>query len=159
MIGYIYIIYKNGLREMYIGSTEDLEYRKRKHNETSKNPNSKNYNNKVYQFIRENGGFDSWTFEMIEQYECENETELRVREQYYLDINKEYLLNEINAYQSKEQRREYIIKRGRSDEVKERRKILYDLNRDEMNRKQRERRANDKDYNRKQQEYRAKKKY
>ena len=126
MIGYIYIIYKNGLKEMYIGSTEDLEVRKSRHIESCNNPNHKDYNLKVYQFIRENGGFDSWTFEMIEQYECENKTELRIREQYYLNINKEYLLNRNNSYTSFEERKEQKSKYYKMYYEKNRNKILND---------------------------------
>jgi len=103
--GYIYMIYKEGLKEIYIGSTEDLEDRKDQHKYRCECDDIAYSNMKVYKFIRENGGWNEWVFEMIEQYECENRRELEQREQYYMDINKDNLLNTHPAYTSKEDRK------------------------------------------------------
>jgi len=135
MIGYIYIIYKDGIKEMYIGSTINLKKRKDSHIYCCNNSNDTRYNLKVYQFIRENGGFDTWTFEMLEQYECMNKRELEIREQYYLDINKEYILNVQPSYRSEEDRKKNKAlidkerhKRNWNDE--EKREILKQKNRE-----------------------------
>jgi len=122
--GYIYMIYKEGLKEMYIGSTIDLEHRKKTHKNDCNNPNRNQYNFKVYQFIRDNGGWDSFTFEMIEQYDYENDEELKIREQYYLDINKEYLLNCYRSYRSEEYSKEYDKKSSKEYYEKNREQIL-----------------------------------
>ena len=35
------------------------------------NPNNKQYNSKLYKTIKDNGGFNNWTIEVVENYvEC-----------------------------------------------------------------------------------------
>ena len=100
----IYKIHKDGI--CYIGSTHDEIEREIQHNSDCNNENSEEYNRKVYKFIRENGGWDTWTFEVIQEYPCENDIELRIREQYYYDLlNPE--LNTYRPYTSEEERKKY----------------------------------------------------
>ena len=135
--GYIYIICKNGLKECYIGSTIDLEQRKKKHKNSCNSQNNPYHNYKVYQFIRANGGWNEWGFGIIEKYDCDNETELRIREQYYMDINKEYLLNERNAYVSQEEYKDYQKKYYEEyNKINKNKKREYDKIRRQKNRKQ-----------------------
>jgi uncharacterized protein YciI len=61
----------------------------------------------MYKFIRENGGWDTWTFEIIEKYPCEIEIELRIRERDYYDLLNP-VLNMIRPYISEEERKEEI---------------------------------------------------
>ena len=106
----IYKFHKVDLPEIYIGSTNDEIKREQDHNSVCNNENRKGYNLKVYEFIRANGGYDNWKFEVIEEYPCENRTELRIREQYYYDLlNPE--LNTNRPYVSEEERKEDNIKR------------------------------------------------
>ena len=57
---YIYKIYKQGKDEVYIGSTYDFKNRMRQHKYSCYNEKSKKYNFFVYQFIRQNGGWDAF---------------------------------------------------------------------------------------------------
>ena len=93
--------------EIYIGSTHDKIERERDHKKDCNNENREtHYNLKVYIFIRDNGGWDNWKFEVIEEFPCENDIELRIQEQYYYDLLNP-LLNSQRPYVSEEERKEY----------------------------------------------------
>ena len=66
---------REGLR--FVGATEHLKVRIRTHHaDYHKHPD-----NKLYQTIYQNGGFDNWLFIKLYDFECENKTELKYREQ------------------------------------------------------------------------------
>ena len=102
----IYKLHNDYMTEIYIGSTHDEIQREDNHKQRLNNENYHGYNYKVYQFIRENGGWDNWMFEVIEEYPCDNMTELVIREQYYYDLMKPEL-NMIRPYITEEERKEY----------------------------------------------------
>ena len=64
------------ITECYVGSSANFEKRKQYHKDSCKNPNIKGYNCKLYQFIREHGGWDNFEINEIEYYPCQNDTEL-----------------------------------------------------------------------------------
>jgi hypothetical protein len=68
---------------IYIGSTNNLYDRKRKH-KSNCNHETK-YNRKVYQYIRENGGMNNFEFIILEECEVEK---LKRLEQSYIDVYK-----------------------------------------------------------------------
>ena len=78
MKGFVYVIKckDENIKDCYIGSTKNLCRRKKQHKSDCNNPNSKAYNYKVYEFIRNNGGFDNFTVETIKEVEVENKKEL-----------------------------------------------------------------------------------
>jgi hypothetical protein len=55
---------------LYVGSTTDFINRKCSHKSRCNNPSAKNYNLKLYQTIRSNGGWDSFTMVVIKQFPC-----------------------------------------------------------------------------------------
>lgn len=82
------LIYKlcckdTSITEIYVGSTTNFTQRKRSHKNCCNNPTYKQSNLKVYQFIRENGGFQNWNMVLIEYFSCETELELGRRENYW----------------------------------------------------------------------------
>lgn len=84
------IIYKLCCRDVnvtdiYIGSTIGFTVRENAHKTSCNNKNAKQYNSKLYQFIRNNGGWDNWDMIIIEQTEFKNSLELHKRERYYMD--------------------------------------------------------------------------
>tara|TARA_R110002153_G_scaffold49949_1_gene140785 strand:+ start:76 stop:570 length:495 start_codon:yes stop_codon:yes gene_type:complete len=109
-VGYIYEIKSMdiSITETYIGSTWDMKDRLIKHASNCYNENSKDYNYPIYKYIRENGGFHTFTMRVIDSGECEDETELHCAEQFYIDIagGIENLLNEKDALVDKEKRKE-----------------------------------------------------
>lgn len=81
----VYTIYKIQCGdEVYIGSTRDFTQRKSQHKSCCHKESCKEYNLKIYQTIRENGGWDSKIITPIELLECETITEAHIREQHWI---------------------------------------------------------------------------
>jgi len=74
------------ITEIYIGSTLNQYRRKHEHKGTCNNPNNRRYNLYVYQFIRENGGFENWDLVILEEYPTENKNELTWKEREYIEL-------------------------------------------------------------------------
>jgi hypothetical protein len=90
----------------YIGSTRDFKQRKQNHKSVCNNVNNKYHNLKIYQMIRENGGWNKCEMIPIEECECENKLQSYIREE---ELRKEYNaeMNAIKAYRTIEQKQEY----------------------------------------------------
>lgn len=73
------------ITECYIGSTKDLNDRKKNHKSTCNSEYKVNYNIKVYQFIRSNGGFDEFEFEIIDKIIC-CETDRLLYERRFIEM-------------------------------------------------------------------------
>ena len=76
------------IKEVYIGSTEDLKHRINKHRSKCKLDGTQ----VVYMFINVNGGFDNWAFEILDEIEVESKVEkLKIErkfsEKYPLNLN------------------------------------------------------------------------
>jgi len=84
----IYKLYKEGCPDFYIGSTFDFKDRQRCHKTRCTNPNSTHYNLPVYQFIRNNGGYDSWSYEILQQFnnDLKVKDELHYIERSYIEL-------------------------------------------------------------------------
>jgi hypothetical protein len=121
----IYIIRHKESDNCYIGSCEYMRLRINRHKETCSNENSMGYNYKVYQFVRENGGWDY--FDIVEICKCDID-KLRETEQYHMDFVKPSL-NTINAYVSEEDRRQ---------QMRDCKKLYHKKNQDKNNEKSRE---------------------
>jgi hypothetical protein len=89
-LGYVYKLCINDdtVDDCYIGSTFDIDSRKSQHKYACNNINNKDYNLKLYKFIRNNGGYDKWSFKILEEKQYNNKFELYDRERYYNIINK-----------------------------------------------------------------------
>jgi len=85
------IIYKlcckdPNIKDVYVGSTTDFRKRKSGHKSDCNNPNSKHHNVYVYQFIRENGGWQNWDMIMIKKYtKCESKLQCLKKERRYIE--------------------------------------------------------------------------
>lgn len=102
---FIYKIFCDDCDCVYIGSTENLDKREKKHKTRCNNPNDEQHNLKIYKTIREYGGWENWTMICIEECDKVIETKLDARkiEQNYIDeLNA--TLNSQRAYRSEEQR-------------------------------------------------------
>jgi len=76
----IYKIWKDD--DFYIGSTTDFTNRKRGHKCSCNSEKDKAYNFKIYQTIREKGGWNAWQMTPLEEYkECKSQIEARIREE------------------------------------------------------------------------------
>ena len=59
----------------------------------------------MYNYIRDNGGWDNWIFKVIQEFPCENKIELVIREQYHYDLLNP-TLNSKRPYIPEEEREE-----------------------------------------------------
>lgn len=181
MIDYVKtIIYKicckmDNIKECYVGHTTNFKQRKIEHKYACCNPNSKSYQCKVYEFIRNNGGFDNWDFIEIEKFPCNSKVEAQMRENYWyfklnaslnsispsLDLekekireNKKRVINQLNAYFNEKERKlkrhQYLEENAEKikNHKKEVRKQYTEKNRDKIN-------AHMREYNQKTKERRA----
>jgi hypothetical protein len=73
------------IKECYVGSTINFKQRKRQHKTSCNNENVGGYNYYVYQFIRENGGWDTWDMILVEEIEFNGKRELSARERYWVE--------------------------------------------------------------------------
>ena len=64
----------------YVGSTTNFVKRKYQHKNACKLDKRK-----LYQTIRDNGGWDNWCMKPLEEFPCENKIQQFIREQYWID--------------------------------------------------------------------------
>lgn len=84
----IYKIVCNDLNitDVYVGSTTDFIRRKGQHKQCCNNEKAKNYNLKVYQTIRQNGGWGNFSMVEIEKCPCNDSNESHARERYHYEL-------------------------------------------------------------------------
>jgi hypothetical protein len=104
----------NGIDEIYIGSSARFVGRCKLHESDCNNINSPRYGYKLYQYIRNNGGFENFTIDVLEKYPCKNKTELHIREEYWknelnptLNTNKAHRTEQDVKQYQKEYHKEY----------------------------------------------------
>ena len=80
---FIYKIICNSenVKDIYIGQTENFEIRKNQHERDSKISHLK-----VYDCIRDNGGWVNWNMIKLNKHECKDKYEARQIEQKYMDL-------------------------------------------------------------------------
>ena len=71
--------------DIYIGHTTNFRYRQFAHKNSCYNSNHHNYNCTVYEFIRNNHGWENWRMEVLEECNCKNSTEARARERFWIE--------------------------------------------------------------------------
>jgi hypothetical protein len=103
-VGYLYQLVCNDLSitDTYIGSTICFKQRKSHHKRSCCNINAQNYNANVYQFIRNNGGWNNWRMILIETYSCSNRLELEKRERFWIETMKSTLNKVIPGHYKEE---------------------------------------------------------
>src|SRR3989338_6111731 len=74
------------IKDIYIGSTTDLRKRKNNHKSTCNNANKKAYGCYVYEFIRNNNGWENWDVVVVEECQnIKNNEQLHTRERHYIE--------------------------------------------------------------------------
>lgn len=134
---------------VYIGSTEDIDQRMYRHKIACNNINNRKSDYKVYKYIRENGGWDEWTYEIIDEVEVALRDDASKYEGNYIlkydAINK---LNDVVAGRSKkeyyEQNKEHLSQNMREyyeqnkEQFAQYRKERYKSNKEQILQKQKE---------------------
>ena len=128
----IYKIWKDD--DFYVGSTTDFANRKRYHKCSCNNESQKGCNLKLYQTIREKGGWIAWKMTPLEEYkECQTQVQARIREdEWRVKLNAN--LNMIRAYLSEELLKEQKKENGHEyrEKHKEEAKEYYQINKEKI---------------------------
>jgi len=105
------------VKEVYIGSSTNLYMRKSLHKSRCNNEKDKSYDFKLYKFIRENGGYDNWQFDVLEEVKCNSKLELHTKERYHIELHDNNLNRVIPTRSDKEYREDNKtkIKKYRED--------------------------------------------
>ena len=99
------VIYKITVgNEVYVGSTINFKQRRKRHKYNIYHENSNSYHQKLYKTIRENDG--EWEMTIYEDNLSVTKDELRIREEE-VRLLLGATLNNLRAYSSKEDKREY----------------------------------------------------
>ena len=127
----IYKLYckDENIKEFYIGSSTNFKKRKYNHKSKCNNENGKSYNFKLYKFIRANGGFQNFDYEILLET---IEDDIKKIEQKYIDELKP-ALNCINAcgFDKKEYHKKY------KEKIKEQMKEYQKKNKEKIREYQR----------------------
>lgn len=70
----------------YVGATCNLKQRKAHHKYRCTNPISEYYHYNVYETIRQNGGYSSFKYRVLEELECDDRVELGMHEKEYIKM-------------------------------------------------------------------------
>ena len=104
------IIYKiackdQTIKDIYVGHTTNFTQRKYSHKTNCINEKSTNYKLKVYEFIRNNGGWENWEMIEICSINCKNKLDaLRWEHEYYYLLNA--TLNNVQPFSYKNNEKE-----------------------------------------------------
>jgi hypothetical protein len=71
------------VKDLYVGYTTNFVQRKHAHKQNCTNSNSICYDLKLYNIIRDNGGWDNWSMEIVNFFNCKDSHEARKKEQEY----------------------------------------------------------------------------
>ena len=132
------IIYKLCCQDLnvsyvYVGHTTNFIKRKSSHKTDCNNNNGSKYNLKVYQTIRDYGGWENWSMIKIEDYACSDKLEVSKRERYWYET----LNADLNARMpciSKEEQKENLkeYRELNKDKTKEYNKHYHQANQDKI---------------------------
>ena len=76
------------IKDVYVGHTTNFVQRKHGHKQGCNNPKSSSYDCKLYNTIREKGGWTNWRMEIINFFNCYDHYEARQKEQeYFVSLN------------------------------------------------------------------------
>lgn len=111
---------------LYVGSTTNFIKRKQKHKSDCKTSNTK-----VYNTIKENGGWESWVMVKISDYPCTSLTEAHMEEDRLM-LEMKSNLNTNKAYTSSEYKKEQMKNyyQVNKEQQKEKAKENYQTNRE-----------------------------
>lgn len=128
----IYKIACNNLdiKECYVGHTTDLVRRRKQHKHCCISPN-KHYNYNVYQFIRDNGGWENWCVCPVEEFKCDNINQALIRERFWIEELNANLNQNIPSRTEKERYE------NNKEEIQQQRKEYREKNKEKIAQKDR----------------------
>jgi len=115
------IIYKitcnnTEITDIYVGHTTNFVQRKYSHKDNCVNEKSPNYKCKLYETIRNNGGWDNWKMEIVNFFNCKDNNEARQKEQeYFILLNAN--LNSITPFSNPKTKVTNVLEKGASQSI------------------------------------------
>jgi hypothetical protein len=109
------IIYKitcidTKITDVYIGHTTNFVQRKHAHKGSCVNEKAPNYKCKLYETIRNNGGWNNWKMEIVNFFNCKDHNEARQKEQeYFVLLNA--TLNSVEPFPKKNPKNQNVIEK------------------------------------------------
>ena len=120
------------INDSYVGHTTNFTKRKNLHKHSCNNENNKKYNYYVYEFVRNNGGWENFNMIEIEKYNCNDKLEACKRERYWIETLKASLNKVIPTRTDKEYRED------NKNKISETKKKYYNENKDKLSRNEKE---------------------
>jgi hypothetical protein len=102
IVFYKFICENPEIQSCYVGHTTNFQQRKNSHKSRCNKITSVHYNYKIYQTIRENGGWDNWKMIEIDRQICVDKSDSCRIEQRYID-ELQSNMNMINSIFNREQ--------------------------------------------------------
>jgi hypothetical protein len=93
------------ITDIYVGSTTNFNKRKHSHKSAYNSSIPKYSKLKVYNFIRENGGWENWSMVEIKKFNCNDKRELYTEEMKIM-IEHKSTLNSFQSITTKDERKE-----------------------------------------------------
>jgi len=122
---------------VYVGHTTNWDKRKCEHKSRCMNEKYDSYNSKLYQMIRNNGGWDMFKMLEVEKFQCNDKREAEKRETEVMKHLKASM-NSMKSYRTKEEERKYVKEYNKEYRFKngstilEKKKDYYNLNKDKL---------------------------
>ena len=136
----IYCLDEN-IKDCYIGSTINFHKRQIRHKNNCNNTNDSSYNLKVYTFIRANGGFSNWDFEVLETFNTIDKIDLHKIEGQYIKKNNTTLNCRIPVELTKQEYNEFYkdyykeLRETNKEKINEKAKIYREENKEKLREK------------------------
>ena len=119
------------VNDCYVGHTINMPKRKCSHKSRYNNEKDKHHNLKIYQIIRENGGWSNWSMLLVEKFQCKDKYEACKRErEIFEELGAK--MNTRIPYITKEETKQYY------QENKQQFKQYYQENKEELKKYQKE---------------------
>ena len=105
-IMYKFVCNDLNVTDCYVGHTINMTKRKYKHKSICHNEKDKHHNLKIYQIIRENGGWSNWSMILVEKFPCKDKPEACKRErEIFEELGAK--MNMLIPYRTQEEYKEY----------------------------------------------------
>ena len=110
------------IKDCYVGHTINMTKRKHNHKSICHNVKNKHHNLKIYQIIRQTGGWSNWSMILVEEFPCKDKNEACKRErQLYEEIDAN--MNMVRPYRTQEELKLYY--QDHKEEIKQNKKKKY----------------------------------
>lgn len=130
IIFYKFVCENPEIKSCYVGQTINFQQRKNSHKSRCHKKTSEHYNYKIYETIRENGGWDKWNMVEINRQICLDKSDAGKIEQHYIE-ELQANMNMLNA--GAFNRDEWYL--NNKDRICQKNKIRHELNKVEHNAK------------------------